>query len=35
MTFERYAAIMMQEARSEERRAELAKRHLRQLHVWN
>jgi hypothetical protein len=35
MTFERYAAIMMQEARSEERRAELAKRNLRQLHLWN
>jgi hypothetical protein len=35
MTFERYAALMMQEARSEERRAELAKRNLRQLHLWN
>jgi hypothetical protein len=35
MTFERYAVILMQEARSEERRAVLAKRKLRQLHLWN
>jgi integrase-like protein len=35
MPFERYVAVMMQEARSEERRAELAKRSLRQLRLWN